>query len=53
MPDWVMYLLFGLGALALVWWLFQAQAANKLPSGNTATKPATVNPSGTQYGNLT
>lgn len=52
MPDWVMYVLFGVAALALAWWLLQARA-NVLPSGNTATKPAAVNSSGSTYGNLT
>lgn len=53
MPDWVMYLLFGVAALALVWWALQAKATNTLPSGNTASQPATLNSSGNQYGNLT
>lgn len=53
MPNWVMYLLFGIGALALIWAFFQAKATNPLPSGNTASTPSTLNPSGTQYGNLT
>lgn len=52
MPDWVMWALFGVAALALVWWFLQARG-HMLPSGNVASQPATVNESGTQYGNLT
>jgi hypothetical protein len=52
MPNWVMWLLFGIGALAILWGFAQAKV-NKLPSGNVATQPATLNPTGNQYGNLT
>jgi hypothetical protein len=51
MPSWV-WILLGIIALAVGVYFFSRKTGT-LPSGNTATVAATLNPSGTQYGNLT
>ena len=53
MPQWAWILLGAVALIGIVMYFMNTGTANKLPSGNTTTKPATVNDSGTTYGNLT